>query len=156
MIKTFRYPVMVFISFVIISCSTNNTKKFDTLKQLQGTWESTDNIVFFEQWEILNDSSMRGLGFSINNNDTLFSEQLYLQLMDNRITYIAIVWDQNEARPVVFPLVRSTASKFVFEKPEHDYPNRIIYNFLTDSTLKVRIETMNETKRQEFHLKRKK
>lgn len=124
------------------------------MKFLAGTWESTNNIKFYEKWELLNDSTMRGLGFSINNGDTIYDEQLYLQRIEEKISYVAIVWKQNHAEPILFPLVEAGRKEFVFENPSHDYPNRIIYKKTSDSTMHIRIETLKETKGKDFYMKK--
>ncbi len=138
----------------LMACSSSKKETYDRLKFLVGTWGSTSNISFYERWELLNDSTMRGLGFSINAGDTLFNEQLYIQRIGEKISYVAIVWEQNHAEPVLFLMVDAGRKKFIFENPEHDYPNRIIYEKTSDSSMHIRIESMKKTKGKDFYMKK--
>ena len=42
--------------------------------------------------------------------------------------------------PTSFRLIEQSATRFVFENPEHDYPQRIIYAQQNDGSLLMRIE----------------
>lgn len=149
-----KYHLLGIICLFMLSCNQNHQRKFEILGRLQGSWESTSNIQFQESWTMINDSTLKGIGFNLNQGDTVFSEQLYIQYHTGQISYVAVVSNQNDAKAVVFQLVKSSGKRFVFENAGHDYPNRIIYKFLSDSVLHVRIETMQGTKGTDFNLKR--
>lgn len=154
MYKHFHKVLLFFLTLLVSSCSDSPSDQIVSLKKLEGTWESMGNVLFYEQWEIIDDTTMRGLGFSVNNNDTVYNEQLYIQKDDNSVNYIAIVWKQNNAEPVLFQLIKSDDDYFVFENPLHDYPNRIIYDFKSDSVFMVQLETMKGTKQRSFRMKK--
>lgn len=152
--KNYVQVLLFVLAIIASSCSYDPSDQIISLKKLAGTWESTGNVLFYEQWEIIDDTTMRGFGFSVNNSDTVYNEQLYIQKDDNSVNYIAIVWKQNNAEPVLFHLIKSTEDYFVFENPMHDYPNRIIYHFKSDSTFRVQLETMKGTKQRSFEMKK--
>jgi Domain of unknown function (DUF6265) len=144
-------------ALVLLGCSEPRTskQKFKALQLLEGKWASANNMIYFENWKILNDSILVGKAFSLQDQDTLFLESLQLVLDNNKILYQAKVGNQNKGRIIPFVLNKSSGKTFVFENPEHDYPQRIIYQIVKDSLLNIRIETMKGTKSKVFNLKKK-
>ena len=142
--------------FLMISCGYEKDprKNFENLKKLEGSWESNNNIIFFENWKLNDDSTLSGSGYSLRESDTVFSEVLMLNLRDGKITYLARDPEQNRGAAVPFSLVKAKRNKFIFENLEHDYPNRIIYEFEEDTLLNIRLETAKGTKGTEFYLKK--
>lgn len=152
-----KYRIFLFASFLIIaSCGpeTKSKRAFEKLKQLEGQWASNNNILFYESWELIDDSTLSGNGYSLQETDTVFSEVLTLTLRKNRITYLAKDPAQNRGQAIPFVLKKRRGNKFVFENLEHDYPNRIIYELENDSQLNIRLETAKGTKGTEFFLER--
>jgi len=144
-----------FLPFFFFSCSNSPDHSIKELKMLNGTWESATNIIFFEDWRIIDDTTLRGIGYSIDTNaDTTFMEQLLIQKAGNKINYVATVRDQNHARPVIFKLEKHYGNTFIFENSEHDYPGRIIYSFETDTLVNIQLETIKGTRQQRFSLKK--
>lgn len=143
-------------TLLFASCSQdkNAEKNFNKLKKLEGMWESKNNIIFFEKWKLIDDSTLSGKGYSLRDRDTVFSEVLRLNLRNGKITYLAKDPDQNRGAAVPFGLEKATRNKFIFENLEHDYPNRITYEFEKDSLLKIRLETAKGTKVTAFYLRR--
>lgn len=150
--------ILAFVLLIIVvgSCKPPRTDDeiFNDLKKLEGNWSSYDNLIFNENWKVLNDSTLTGIGYSLNGEDTLLSESLKIQLRNQEIIYSATVMHQNQGDAIPFILQASSHKTFVFENPEHDYPNRIIYKLIRDSLLRVRIETMKGTKPTTFNLRR--
>jgi hypothetical protein len=152
--KHFFQVLLLLAAISVSSCSDSPIDQIDSLKRLEGTWVSTGNVLFFEQWEIIDDTTLRGLGYSINNDDTVYNEQLYIQKDSESVNYIAIVWKQNNAEPVLFELVKNSSGRFEFENPVHDYPKRIIYDFMSDTVFRVQLETLRGTKQRNFMMKK--
>lgn len=139
---------------MLVSCGNNSKpeKAFNKLKKLEGHWSSNNNIIFFENWKMIDDSTLSGSGYSLKDRDTVFSEVLTLTLRKGKITYLAKDPEQNRAAAIPFLLKKNRRNKFVFENLEHDYPQRIIYEFEKDTLLNIRLETAKGTKGTEFVL----
>jgi len=56
---------------------------------------------------------------------------------DGKVYYVAKPSGQAEAS---FKLIKSTPTESIFENPEHDFPQRIIYRHESDGSLLARIE----------------
>lgn len=149
--------VRFFFAFLLIflfSCTTHKDDTSTSLKSLVGLWKSEGNLVFYEHWIQLPDSSLVGKGFSINGTDTLFSESLRIAYQNDTLYYYATVYRQNKGGEIPFRLVKSEKSGWVFENPSHDYPNRIIYKIQNDSVLFARTENIRGNKPIEFRFKK--
>ncbi|MFH0734869.1 MAG: DUF6265 family protein [bacterium] len=93
-----------------------------------------------ETWEEILDNTFRGKGINIDNttNKIMDYEDLLLVQMDNDIFYIAKV-SKNEF-PVPFKLTAVSKNQVVFENPNHDFPQKIIYSLLEPNKLKVEVK----------------
>lgn len=131
------------IVLILLLLASNNFAQDDSIKKLfPGKWKMiSDKQEYYEQWEIVNETELTGIGFSIEERDTVNSEKLYLKIFDDTWAYVAIPVDQ----PItLFALVEFSQNKFAFENGEHDFPQRIIYEFVSDSTLNAKIEGVIE------------
>ena len=104
---------------------------------LAGYWLScADGRETSETW-----SDRRGgvmLGSSLTRRgERVGWEQMRIEESDGRLAFVA--QPQGAAAPTVFPLVRSGPGEAVFENPQHDFPQRVIYRRDGDS-LTGRIE----------------
>lgn len=148
--------VFVFFSFqwLLTACGTAIEKTAATPQMLEGVWKSAANIVFYEQWEILNDSLVQGVGFGLNQQDTIITERMKMAVHDGTWHFFALVTGQNSGKEIAFRKVECEPDRLVFENPDHDYPNRISYIFHADTSLTARIENMRGNKQKEFTMKR--
>lgn len=92
-----------------------------------------------------------------SKGDTLFSEKLRLVSKNDTLWYMPTVSNQNDGKEVSFKEKEITATKLVFENMEHDFPQRIVYELTSDSTILAYIEGLQNGKmrREEFSYKRK-
>ena len=118
-----------------------SAKEFKALQPLAGLWKmETSRGAIYEEWKLTSDTKMSGRSFRINNTDTIVFEQLEIYLEDGKITYSPIVRGQNNGQAVPFPLASVTGKRFVFENKEHDFPQRIIYDLVSEDSVHARIE----------------
>ena len=99
------------------------------LDWLAGYWLSCENgVEVSETW-----STRRGgimLGSSITNgNDAFGWEQTRIEAGEDGLTFHAQPRNQP---PAAFRLVSSGPAEAVFENPEHDFPQRVIYRRSAD------------------------
>lgn len=125
-----------------------------SIYELQGVWKTDQGPLFYEQWHLQPDSILTGKGFTIKGKDTLILETMRLSINEGNWVYEAKASGQNEGQSIAFSLKEQSGSSWIFENLAHDYPNRIIYTFENDSTLKARTENTAGNKVQDFHFKR--
>jgi hypothetical protein len=100
-----------------------------------GTWVTKTKKGFIcERWQKINDTELRDQGFKVTGNDTTLVEEVQLIEKDGQAYYIPTVRNQNEGKQVPFKLTQVKGNQFTFSNPEHDYPQLIVYDFIsTDS-----------------------
>lgn len=160
------FPVIL---FVITSCGNPAKNERDEsvqtllhpsmerLEWLIGTWKIiTPEGQLYEVWTKNNDSLFTGKTCMIINNDTGFTEEITLKMSGNEIFYIPVVNGQNQNQPVSFKLSSDLNGEFIFENPQHDFPQRIIYRNPKPDSLHARIEGNynGEFRKEEFTLGR--
>lgn len=110
------------------------------VKLLPGEWgTSHSDEGFFESWENQGDTLLKGIGYQIDNKAVTFEETLMMKLENGHLAYIAMVADQNGSKAISFPLIEASDNHFQFYNPDHDYPQQITYDFVTDSLLIITI-----------------
>ena len=111
-------------------------------KLFPGTWKMiSDKIEYYEEWRLINGSELIGIGFSIEQGDTVLSEELYVKKFADTWAYVALPVNQTIT---LFALSEYSESKFIFENEEHDYPQKIIYEFTADGKLNAATEGIIE------------
>jgi hypothetical protein len=91
-----------------------------------------------EQWTRPAGKTLFGINRTVRNSATVAYE--FMQIRETgagRIEFIAMPSGQAGA---TFLMMRLTDHEVVFENPEHDFPQRIIYRLEADGNLKARIE----------------
>jgi Domain of unknown function (DUF6265) len=91
----------------------------------------------YEHWEKISDELFTGGSETVKSGDTLFSEKLKIVKEGEEIFYVADV--SHNPMPVKFRLTSISDTMAVFENPEHDFPQKISYNY-TDGDLHATIE----------------
>ena len=146
--KNSTLTTLLALSLAIVSCkesSEENNKtsdskateaSFQDAEWLIGNWGNTlPDGSFIEIWTKENDTVYKAESYFIANNDTLFAEYVSLGKVNDTITYTVTMPSQNNEQPVGFKLKSMSANKMVFENPQHDYPNKIVYNKITKDSI---------------------
>ncbi|MBC7889935.1 MAG: hypothetical protein H7Z13_18825 [Ferruginibacter sp.] len=129
------------VIFIIALTAFINTEKqndpiFDQLHALEGKWiMKTKKGAIGEEWKKINKDYLQNRGFMIRGNDTITTEKVALRCTKEGIFYTSTVEDQNNRQPTAFRLTSVANNIFVFENPQHDYPKRISYSFITKDSL---------------------
>ena len=155
---------LAFILVHIISCSPEQSglqrEEELSLKEiagnLPGKWQcnSGDEIIT-ETWSVITDSLYNGTTSIITNTDTFFMENIRLEKKGTEIYYIPQVSNQNGGLPIPFKMTSATKEVLIFENPDHDFPQKITYTFISaDSvvaTVSGEVENRKEERKFEMH-----
>lgn len=115
------------------------------LQWLAGCWtQDGRDAGSVEQWTSPADGTMLGMNRIVSGGRTVAFEFMRITVSaDNFVEFIASPSGQETAR---FELVSMGENEVVFENPEHDFPQRIIYRLTGDSGLLGRIEGIDNGK----------
>ena len=136
--------------------AANNLNKLGWV--LGGWYMETPDGSISEEWSKVNDSSYIGFGImKTPKGDTVFIEQIKLLADAEGVWYMPTISGQNNGQEVKFKEITSGNDEIVFENLGHDFPQRIIYHRLTDSTMIASIEGEQNSKmrKEEYNYKRK-
>lgn len=118
---------------------------FKKLAWLEGTWLRTNPPAGqsgSERWFKSSPSELQGHGVTFNGQDTLFVEKLRIMINEDRLYYVVDVPENQQ--PVFFKLTEITKAGFVFENPDHDFPQKIVYQ-VENGKLKATVSGNNKS-----------
>lgn len=152
--KLTRIVFLCFFSLVILgSCyRPSNRQAIEDMRAMEGEWVTVEGTRYNEVWEVINDSLLKGLGFSMNGADTAFTEQMKIYRMGDFVLFAAKVGESKDY--VHFRLEEATKSSWTFVNPVHDYPNVISYTLNDKSKLTAKTTNSRGNKVQEFKFER--
>ena len=134
-----RFAVIIVLLVSCTALAQTEKGSVNDLSWLAGCWEANRNgREINEQWMKPSGGTMLGMGRTVADGKT--REYEFLQIreeQDGAIYYVARPSGQPEAS---FKLVKSENKELVFENPQHDFPQRIIYRLQPDGSLFARIE----------------
>ena len=128
--------LLLFLTIPALTQASNQTMN-QIVGLFAGTWK-VEGKETFEKWE-KNDSAFKGKGYQLKDNQEKVSEYLEIKNIEGRIYYLATVLNQNNGATVKFALTKAENDEFVFENPEHDFPQKLIYKKLSDREMFVRV-----------------
>lgn len=105
---------------------------------LEGTWKMENRDVY-EKWELLEDGSLSGISYRLTDGEQAITEYLEIRKKGEQITYTATVPTQNEGKGIEFVLHKPDSLTYSFENPEHDFPQKIIYQKVSDTEIHVSV-----------------
>ena len=132
--------------FLTSFAGAEECRSLEALEWFLGEWEtSPSRVVIRENWRRVSDATFEGesIAKSVSNDEVVNYETLRLVSMSDSVFYIAKVAENELAVP--FRLTRCSEGVAVFENPDHDSPQRLIYKLLEGSAkdvpeLEVRVE----------------
>jgi hypothetical protein len=110
----------------------------DDLAWLAGCWSMPrpDGLTE-EHWMQPAGGTMFGMNRTVRAGRTVEFEFLQIAMVDGRLALLARPSGQ---APATFPIKSIAAHEVVFEDPDHDFPQRIIYRLGDDGSLHARVE----------------
>jgi len=135
--------------------SATESYSIANLAWLAGCWASVGGEAGSgEQWTVPAGNTLFGVSRTVRNSKTVAYEFVQIRETEaGQIEYIAKPSGQTEA---VFLMVRLSEVEVVFENPDHDFPQRIIYRLDAEGNLEARIEgeVKGEVRTVAFPMKR--
>lgn len=138
---------IVFFTFCILSFSCGNKKvTLSDLTWLEGKWVgiTPEGTTFFEKWKLLEGNLLDGEGGEISGSDTIFSEKLKIEQRGEDIFYVPNV--KENGGPIDFKFTGYKQDSVVFENPQHDFPQRVVYFRLPNNKLYACIDGLKAGK----------
>lgn len=134
---------LFFLMFSLVGCSSDKQLNFRGFEKMLGKWKAVDGQnVFYETWS-QEKTRMTGTGFMLQGKDTAFGEKLIVEFVNEKLVYIADVKKQN---PAMFTCNAQTETGWIFDNPDHDFPNKISYYLISPQKLTVILEGIEEGK----------
>ena len=138
--------LLLLSAVLLFSCTKSNQSAFELLKNLNGTWKSTGNIIVYDSWVTLNDSTLSGKRFSKIGGDTVFINNFEIKIRKNIITLII--------KETKYSVKKAGLREIYFENGNNIYPEKIIMSYPGDSIYKYRQENSRGNKVIEFKMKK--
>jgi hypothetical protein len=140
--KTF---ILLTISILFLaSCKdSNESNDFrNRYRWLTGKWEgSNGKVTMSETWQ-WKKSRFSGSGFEISGNDTLFSEELFIESFGSSDAYIAAM---QSGIVTAFSSSQVDSVTWRFENQDHNFPSVIQYTLEGDTAMTVSLFARGET-----------
>ncbi len=127
------------LSLIVICTSvTASPPDLSELAWMSGSWMgSYKGVETEEYWQAPKGASMLGIHRDIAKERTVAFEYFRIEATAEGITF----WASPEGRPATpFRLKELKGKHVVFENPEHDFPQRIIYWLGKEGSLHAKIE----------------
>lgn len=113
-----------------------NLEDFELLNSITGVWKMhKGSSAIFETWSKESDSLFIGKSFDVSKGDSAVLEDVRLFLSNGIVVYAPRASGQNQNEEVYFKLIEIRNKKFTFENKAHDFPQRIVYHFKSESLL---------------------
>ncbi len=122
----------------------------DDLGWISGCWEKkgkTEDAFTMEHWT-KPAGMMLGVSRTVKNGRVGFFE--YLRIVEKGEDIFYVAKPANAERETFFKLTSLKDDEAVFENPEHDFPQRIVYKLVDNETIAVRVEADKDGKPQGF------
>lgn len=136
---------LIISCLVAISASAQPLRELAALQNLSGTWKMGSGAKsFYEHWHWVSANEISGKSYKLKEQDTIVFESTRIKKEDKLVNYLATVKNQNEGKEIAFKLDSSANGKLVFENPNHDFPQRIVYQFISTDSLHAWVEGMRK------------
>lgn len=123
-----------------VACSSVTSNHEFAFDRLIGNWIIAEGgKTQIESWKQDN-GGYQGLGVVLSAKDTTFVEKLTIFKRDDKWVYQAKVSGQNDDHPVEFVQENQTGSIIAFANYNHDFPQRIVYELISDNEMQAYIE----------------
>lgn len=130
-----KFIAVTLVVFTFIMCNNNQngsreaiSQKVENFDWLLGKWQRTNEErgkATFENWKKINDSEYNGIGFTIQNNDTISQEQMKIVKTDGKWNLSVKTLDEQEF--IKFHMSEIEEDKFECKNDTLNFPKLIKY-----------------------------
>ncbi len=124
--KKFAITLLLILTASLSYGQTTTNHNFDWLL---GDWLRTNNQphkTTTESWERISDKEYKGMGITIQNQDTVFYEDMRLSYVGNDMFLIVSTPDSKDDA-IQFKITSQNEHSFTAENPNNDFPKKIEY-----------------------------
>ena len=145
-----RNPCIICIIFLTTFCKpVVKLPVEEDFGWLEGNWVSDDGNLG-EQWTYISaDDRLEGLGWMIQNGDTIQTEIMQIVNRREKLFFMA---DTGNGSPVYFEITEKGPGYFMASNPFHDFPTKIEYRRTGERLSAV---AANDERTVNFNLRRK-
>jgi Domain of unknown function (DUF6265) len=123
---------------MFILVSTASAANLTDFEKLGGCWENRNSgQVYEEQWMRPAGDMMLGMSRTLKDGKAVTFEFVQIQTRADGTFYIASPSKQEKTE---FKLTSFDNNVAVFENPDHDFPQKVVYKFLGEDSLEAWIE----------------
>lgn len=144
-----------FLFILVGTASSSQAASVSDLGWLAGCWASVGaEAGSGEQWMPPAGGTLLGTSRTVRNGRTVAHEFMQIREIEpGKIAFIANPSGQSET---TFPLAKAGEREVVFENPQHDFPQRVIYKLDGEGVLRASIEGLSkgQVKTIEFPMKK--
>ncbi|MDF2435758.1 MAG: hypothetical protein K0Q95_134 [Bacteroidota bacterium] len=143
------------LTIAVIASSCEKKAELSSFAWLEGKWVGRyDSASAFEQWKITGEKSMHGAGGVLSGKDTVMVERISIEERSEGLFYMASVDGNPKAAEFKFSGFKNDTA--VFENPQHDFPQRILYIKNGEDTFYACVDGKYKGKyiREEFNYKK--
>ncbi|MGL5234770.1 MAG: DUF6265 family protein [Empedobacter falsenii] len=118
--------LLIVLSFTM--CNGKQNEKAENFDWLLGKWQRTNEEQgknTFENWNKISNSEYNGIGFTIQNNDTISQEQMKIIKTDRKWNLLVKTLEEEEF--IRFEMLAIETDKFEFKNDTLDFPKFIKY-----------------------------
>ena len=138
---------VLFTLCIAIPVFADGPKSVRDLAWMSGCWAADGAEAGSEEhWLSPAGGTLLGISRTVKNGKTVTHEFMQIREKDGGIVFIASPANQQTTE---FRMVSLEGTKIVFENPDHDFPQRVIYQLL-DGNLIGRIEGKRNGKERAF------
>jgi len=128
---------LIILIFLVSACKNENTpvaedpdsgSTFENFDWLLGNWQRSnekEDRETVEIWNKKNANEYKGLGFTLQNKDTIWKEEIRLIKSDSSWNFEAT--GEGETNSTIFKLSRIDNERFIAENEENEFPKVIEY-----------------------------
>lgn len=130
-----KLTILILSVFMIVSCHSNHNAKKDNAETqaenfdwLLGKWKRLHEQAgkeTFENWKKVSETEYSGIGFTMQNSDTIKQEKMQLLKQDEK--WVLTVKVPEEKESITFPITELKNENFIATNDSLDFPKQIKY-----------------------------
>jgi hypothetical protein len=148
--------ILIFSSVASFGQADPCVKKFSWLT---GKWSTKQNgSTIVEQWNFFN-GSLKCMSYEVKGNDTTLIENASISCIGGKNVFTFYPDKKNKdgkMEPVHFVLISEEHNTFIFENKDNDFPQRVVYEKISDQQCHAWIEGMQNGKAEKVDYNYKK